>query len=125
MAHWSSKYIEIEYKKMNCSKFVEHVLRDHFKIDRHFPAASGNSFEQSNLIRKSLPLFCEKTDRPVDGSLVLMSGNRSLSHVGIFCEIRGVKYVLHTESTLTTAILHRIADLPSFGYTLEGFYKWL
>lgn len=124
MKHWSSKYLMIEYKKMNCSTFVEHVLRDHFKIDYTFPQTSGNVFEQSLLIKKSLPIFCKETKNPKEGDLVLMHGVRRLCHVGIYVRIKRDEYVFHTESSMKTAAIHRIKDIPTYGYTLGGFYEW-
>lgn len=125
MNHWTSKYIKIQYKNMNCSKFVEHVLRDRFGIDYDFPQSQGNVFEQSNLIKKSIPLFAEKTLNKKDGDLVLMNGARMLCHVGLYVNIKGEDFVLHTESKMKTAALHRLRDLGSYGYSVEGFYTWL
>lgn len=125
MRHWTDKYLKITYKNMDCSQFVEHVLRDHFKIDYKFPQAKGNVFEQSNLIKKSIPSFAEKTETPVDGCLVLMNGTRMLCHVGLYVKIGNEDYVFHTESTMKSAALHRVKDLTGYGYSLEGFYRWL
>lgn len=125
MKHWTYKYLNITYKRMACAPFVEFILRDHFKIDYKFPQSQGNVFEKSNLIKNSIPLFAEPTKKPFDGCLVLMNGTRLLCHVGIYVNINGESYVFHTESTMKTAALHRIKDLSRYGYTLEGFYKWL
>lgn len=125
MRHWTHEFLSIPYKKMNCSQFVEHVLREKFDIDYQFPQSSGNVFEQSNLIKKSVPLFAKKTDVPNEGDLVLMNGTRRLCHVGIYVNIKKRKYVFHTESTMKTAALHEIKDLPLYGYSLNGFYTWL
>lgn len=125
MRHWSEKYLHLEYKQMDCSAFVQHVLKDHFKIEYTFPQSRGNVFEQSNLIKKSMPEFAKRTDKPKDGDLVLMHGNRRLCHVGMYVKIGLETYVLHTESTMKSAALHRIKDLTKYGYALEGFYSWL
>lgn len=110
---------------MNCSQFVEHVLRDHFKIDYSFPQSQGNVFEQSNLIKKSLNDFVIKTDSPKEGDMVLMNGTRRLCHVGLYVKIKNNDYVFHTESTMKTAALHKLSDLSLYGYSVEGFYTWL
>lgn len=125
MAHWTEDFLKIEYKNKNCSEFVAYVLYKKFGLITEFPKANGNVFEQSNLIRSSIPKFCEETSNPEDGALVLMSGNRRLSHVGVYVQIKGIGYVLHTESTMTTAALQRLSDLSISGYTVEGFYRWL
>lgn len=125
MSHWSTKYLQIEYKKMNCSKFVEHVLRNQFGVEYTFPQSEGSVFNQSAQIKKHLPEFCVKTNHPKDGDLVLMHGARRMCHVGVFFKYNGQRYVLHTESSLTTAVCHKFMDLMEFGYRVEGVYTWL
>lgn len=125
MRHWAEKYLLIQYKDMNCSKFVEFVLRDHFKVDLSFPQSEGTLFRQSQQIRESMPKFCESTLKPKDGDMVLMHGRRMMCHVGIYVKIGIKEYVLHTESRLKTAALHPINNLFHYGYSVEGFYSWL
>lgn len=124
MSHWSDKYIQVEYKDMNCSKFVEHILRDHFGKDYSFPQSSGNIFEQSNLIKRSYPKFTYQVSKPEEGDLVIMNGMRNLCHVGIYVKIGITEYVLHTESTLKTAALHSLRDLLHFGYSVASYHRW-
>lgn len=124
MKHWSEKYLQIQYKDMNCSKFCEHVLRDHFGIDFNFPQSQGTLFAQSQQIRENMPTYCIKTDYPQDGDMVLMHGKRQMCHVGIYIRIGISGYVLHTESRLRTAALHKLNDLNAYGFYVEGFYKW-
>lgn len=125
MAHWTSKYMQIEYKQMNCSKFVEHICRDHFGRDYKFPQSEGSLFNQSIQIKESVPSFASRTDAPIEGDLVLMNGKRRLCHVGLYLKIGREEYVFHTESSKKTALLHRLKDLSSYGYTVEGIYSWL
>lgn len=118
------KYLAVEYKDMNCSKFVEYVLRDHFKINYQFPQSQGSVFNQSQQIKDHLPKFCYKTDSPKDGDLVLMHGRRRMCHVGMYVKIGRSGYVLHTESSMKTAALHKISNVFFNGYTVEGVYTW-
>lgn len=122
--HWSSKYLQIKYKDMNCSQFSEFVLRDHFKRDFKFPQSKGSIFNQSKQIRDNIPKFADRTDKPQDGDLVLMHGLRRMCHVGIYVNIKGIEYVLHCESRLKSAALHRFNDLFQFGFSVEGVYSW-
>lgn len=110
---------------MNCSKFVEHVLRDNFQIEYSFPQSEGSLFNQSQQIRDAMPSFCAKTETPKDGDMVLMHGKRRMCHVGVYVRIGYKSFVLHTESSMKSAALHNLNDLKSFGYDVEGFYKWL
>ena len=122
---WVKKYLQITYREMNCSRFVEYVLRDHFKIDYTFPQSKGSLFNQSQQIRESIPLFASKVDKGKTGDLVLMHGRRRMCHVGLLVIINGVEYVLHTEMSMKTAALHRFRDLIVYGYKVEGVYAWL
>ena len=123
--HWAEKFLKIEYKDMNCSKFVEHVLRNQFGINYSFPQSEGSLFNQSQQIRDAMPSFCTKTDSPKEGDMILMHGRRRMCHVGIYVRIGITDYVLHTESSIKTAALHPLKNLLFFGYTVEGFYTWL
>lgn len=109
---------------MNCSKFSEFVLREHFKRDFQFPQSKGSIFNQSKQIRDNLPKFADRTDNPKEGDLVLMHGLRRMCHVGIYVNIKGISYVLHCEASMKTSALHRFDYLMSFGYSVEGVYAW-
>lgn len=123
--HWAVKYLSIGYKDMNCSKFVEHVLRNEFQKDFIFPQSEGSIFNQSLQIKNQVPKFTIEAVDPKDGDLVLMHGLRRLCHVGMFVKINRERYVLHTEQRMKTAALHKFRDLPLFGYTIEGIYTWV
>lgn len=123
--NWTRKYLQIEYKKMNCSKFAEFVLRDHFKREFTFPQSKGSIFNQSKQIRDNIPKFAKKTESPKDGDLVLMHGLRRMCHVGLYVNINGIDYVLHCESKMTCSALHRFRDLTTMGFSVEGVYSWL
>ena len=123
--YWVRKYLSVEYKDMNCSKFVEYVLRDHFKKDYSFPQSEGTVFAQSAQIKANVPMFCEKTESPKEGDLVLMHGIRRLCHVGMYLESNGIQYVLHCEKNMGCSAVHRAKDLIRYGYSIEGFYTWV
>lgn len=122
--HWTRKYL-IDDTKYTCSAFVEKVLREQFQIDYTFPQSNGSVFDQSNQIKTHLPLFCEKTEKPKDGDLILMHGLRRLCHVGMYLKIGRKEYVFHTELRMKTVSLHELKDVFKYGYSVEGFYAWL
>lgn len=116
------------YKKWNCSKFCEYILRDRFNIIYDFPQTTGTIFAQSELLKKEIPVYSDfpnKTDDPKDGDLVVMNGLRLLCHIGLYVEIKGIRYVLHSESSIKCSALHKFDDLKGYGYSIEGVYKWL
>lgn len=125
MEHWTSKYMQITFSQMNCAQFVEHILRNEFKIDYKFPQSEGSFFNQSAQIRNNFKNYCTKTEEPKDGDLVLMHGKRLMCHVGLYVKIKNEEYVFHTEKSMKTASLHPLKSLLLFGYSVEGFYSWV
>lgn len=122
--HWARKYISIPYSKMNCSKFVEHVMRDHFKIDYKFPQSVGSLFNQSAQLKYHMKDFTVKTETPKEGDVVLMNGLRRMCHIGMYIKIGRTEYVLHSEKNFGTAALHKLREIGQFGYHVEGYYTW-
>lgn len=122
---WVKKYTSTEFKDLDCTQYLEQVLRDHFKRNYTFPQREGSLFFRSHLIKKHLPTFCNKTETPKDGDLVLMHGLRRMCHVGLY--VKGIVsgYVLHKDESMPSGAYHRIKDLVNYGYTVEGFYTWV
>jgi cell wall-associated NlpC family hydrolase len=122
--HWAEKYISIPQRRFNCVEFVEFVMRDHFGVEYKFPQSEGNVFKNSQLIRENFDLYCERTDDPKEGDVVLMHGKRRMCHVGIYIPIKRSKYVLHSDMIMKTPALHNLNILSGLGYSVEGIYKW-
>lgn len=115
------------YKKWNCSKFCEFVLRDKFGINFNFPQTTGTIFAQSTLLKNEIPVYSyypKKTKNPCDGDLVVMNGLKMLCHIGLYVKIKNIEYVLHAESSFGCSCLHKISDLSFYGYRMDGVYKW-
>lgn len=125
--HWSCKYLSIPYHEMNCAEFVEHILDKEFSRKFKFPQNHGSVFSQSHEIKQELQNYVrpEPTLEPKDGDLVLMNAQRKMCHVGILVKRRGALHVLHTQKNIGSACLHRLKDLPYYGLSLQGIYKWL
>lgn len=122
--HWSRKYISIKYDKMNCSKFVEHIMRDHFGIDYKFPQSQGSLFNQSAQLKTHMKEFVVKTETPSEGDVVLMHGLRRMCHIGMYILIGRTPYILHCEKNFGSAAIHKLREIGQFGYNVEGFYTW-
>lgn len=124
--HWSCKYLSIPYQQMNCAEYVEFVLKKHFGIIFTFPQNHNSVFSQSNQLRKEFSNFVypEKTEKPQDGDLVLMNGQRRMCHVGLLVIKNNNLYVLHNQKNIGSACLHKLRDLQNYGLSLEGIYKW-
>lgn len=125
MAHWAERFLQIEYDRMNCAEFVEHVLREQFGRKYKFPQSRGSLFAETAQIKEEIPKYVRQTEDPMDGDLVLMHGKRLLCHVGIYVGLGVSDCVLHSEGRIKTSALHNIRDLKNFGYRLAGYYTWL
>ena len=125
LRHWSERFLQIEYKDMNCAEFVEHVQRVQFNRDFKFPQSKGSLFLETQQIKEEIPKYVEETKTPKDGDLVLMHGQRLMCHIGVYVRIGWSEYVLHTEGRIKVSSLHRIQDLNLYGYKLARFYRWL
>ena len=74
--HWAEKFLKIEYKDMNCSKFVEHVLRNQFGINYSFPQSEGSLFNQSQQNDENILLINDPTNIYYSPYTILTKDNR-------------------------------------------------
>ena len=125
-SHWSDKYLGYEFEKYNCAQFVQMVMHNEFKIEYRFPQSTGSIFSNSHKIKSFYKDFVsERTETPEDGDLVLMhSGLRKLGHIGLYCDVRGQKCVLHALKEAGQSVRHRLRNVGNYGLHVEGFYKW-
>lgn len=121
---WALKYINSPYKPFGCGAFVAHVLKKEFNAKFVFPESTGSLKKDPELITNFLNGNLKKTENPIDGDIVLMSGDRRFCHVGIFVKINEKKFVLHTDRKMRYANLCDVRMINQTGYILEGFYSW-
>ncbi len=129
MPVWINKYLGIPYKKLNCFQFVQYVLKDKYSfIVKDPPIIMPKKFKDMN---DSIDdLFGDYLDpvsmqEPHDGCLVLMHGARQYNHLGLYFDIGGVGYILHSLSNCRQSICHPVRTLQRYGLSLEGYYQWL
>ena len=53
-----------------------------------------------------------------------MFGRGKLSHIGVYCVIGYVPWVLHAMRKAGQTVRHLLRELPLMGLNVEGFYKW-
>lgn len=124
--HWSDSYIDIAHAELDCAQLVERVLREQFgRTDLHFPHRQADDLEhRSALIVRSQADFAERIEEPVDGCGVLMFARGRKAHIGLYCVIQGMPYVLHSDALFGASMRHPLVRLPRC-YRVEGFYQWL
>jgi len=124
--HWSQHYIGNPYDEANdCAAFAERVQREVFDREVHLPSERAEGLRgQTAQIRACVDCHGELTELPADGDAVLLIGRGRLNHIGIYCLINGVPYVLHAMKSAGQVVLHKVRELDRHGLTIEGFYKW-
>lgn len=124
--HWSDSYIDIPHDVLDCAQLVERVLHEQFdRADIHFPQRQADDLaHRSGLIVDHQADFAEKIAAPVDGCGVLMLARGRQAHIGLYCLIQGVSYVLHSDALFGTSLRHPLVRLPRC-YRVEGYYQWL
>jgi len=123
--HWSEPYVGLPYREADCAALAERVQRQVFNRALSLPAerAAGlrGMTEQIDSLKAD---YAEPVAQPCDGDAVLMVARGRLQHIGVYCDIGGVPYVLHAVRNAGQTCLHRLADLGRFGLAIEGFYRW-
>ncbi|MCY3878602.1 MAG: hypothetical protein OXF74_05405 [Rhodobacteraceae bacterium] len=126
-ADWTDEWLTrpLPPEARSCSGFAGEVLRVTFGLDIRLPDPMRGVRRSDGQIRRLSGDFARRTRKPEAGDGVLMEclGARALHgyHIGIHA---GGGCVLHWMAG-TGAVLHPIADLPSVGLQLEGFYRWI
>lgn len=62
---------------------------------------------------------------PSDGDGALLISRAKTNHVGLWCLIAGVGWVLHAASTQRQVVLMRVRDMERYGLRIEGYYAWI
>lgn len=127
MTHWSDAYMFRPYvvNGFDCGDLARLVLAEVFHRDVAIPAARGaGPFADSALVTRCREEIGTRTDAPSEGDAVVMIGRGRLAHVGIYCELEGVAWVLHNSREAMQVVRHRIRELPGAGFGLDGFYTW-
>ena len=127
MRHWAEQFVGEPYQdgSNDCASFAARVQRDIFQRPIHLPTDRVPGMRgQSQQILDARGDYGTPTDQPREGDAVLMRGRGRLNHLGVYCEIEGVGFVLHAMRNARQVCLHRLRDLDRYGLTLEGFYTW-
>jgi len=128
LMHWSEKYIGMPYDPAsnNCAMFVEKVLSEVFSVSISLPVCTVQHYRtHASLIQKHKDVYASLTDTPSEGDCVLMVGRGRTNHIGVYCEVNGVAFVVHAMEKAGQVCLHRLRDLTKYGLDVEGIYKWL
>lgn len=128
MAHWSEAYLSLKYdaQSFDCAHLVEKVQLEQFGRTLNLPKEHATNYrEQQRQIATEKSNYADPTDKPEEGDGVLIISRGRAEHVGVYCLIQGMAYVLHNPIAYGKVCLHRIRNLPAQGMTVEGFYKWI
>lgn len=127
--HWSDQYLGLPYDEQtfDCAGLAERVRREVFGHDLHLPSERRKgSFGRSAQISENIDDFAVRTSTPEDGDGVLLLAKGRIQHVGLYCLISGEPLILHNSKGLgVTRRYMRELTKSKWGYTIEGFYKWI
>lgn len=124
MAHWSDGYIDIPHAELDCGELVERVLREQFGREVRFPRKQRQDLEhRSALIVAHRDAFATRIDAPVDGCGVLMFARGRRAHIGLYCLIQGLPYVLHSDALFGSSMRVPLERLK-MRCKVEGWYAW-
>ena len=126
--HWTEKYIGRPYVRgiADCARLVCEVRRQEFRGE--VPEETEVVRAQSALgralqVSDGVAVYMEVTDTPEDGDVVLVYVRGRPSHVGVFSFL-DEPCILHATENAGMTVLHKIRDLPKYGMSVEGYYKW-
>ncbi len=125
MAHWSTNYIGLPYDDADCAELAVRVQAEVFKRRINLPTERADGLRQLSCQISTLQEdFAAPTYTPVEGDAVLMLSRGRINHIGVYCLIDNVPYVLHAMRNAGAACLHKLRELKNIGLQLEGFYTW-
>lgn len=127
--HWSMNYLGTPYQlgDADCAALVCKVHHEVF--GGVIPSATqverlSSALGRTGQIQDGVAEFGQATTQPIEGDVVLMMCRARPSHVGVYCEIDGVPYVLHAMQNAGQVVLHKLSDLEKVQLKVEGFYRW-
>jgi len=126
VAHWTDTYVGRPYivDEYDCGHLAEDVLNEF--NDEQVTLPSRSSFNVKSLskdIADQKETYCDPITDAVDGDIALMKC-RGLYHIGIYFSISTKQYVLHNMKNVGSVVIHNLRDLPKYGMTLEGLYRY-
>lgn len=125
--HWSDRFVGLPYieNTADCASLAVLVQKEVFGKEIILPNRECGLRGMSSQIANLQADYAEKTDSPVDGDAVLMYCRGRLFHVGVYTQINGVDWVLHSLKNAGMVCRHRIRDLEKYNLAFEGFYRWI
>ena len=129
MSHWSEKYIGRPYVlgEADCARLLSDVRREVFNLPVPSDVEVDRAQSRLGRVGQMTDLVAEygkRTDTPQEGDAVLMICCGRPSHIGVYCLIGGIEYVLHAMENAGMVVLHKITDLNKYLLKVEGYYKW-
>jgi hypothetical protein len=117
--------VGLPYAEADCAELARRVRLEVFGQAVPLPAERAAGLRGlSRQIEDLKADYGTPTTAPADGDAVLMYTRGRLRHVGLYCLIGGVAWVLHALRGAGETRRHRLRELPGYGIQVEGFYRW-
>lgn len=126
MVHWSDQYVGKPCNPVtyDCAEFAKDVLHNKFNKYITIPSRADTLRGLSKQIESLKEDYAYPVGTPQEGDGVLMMGRGRLDHIGIYCEINNIPYVIHAMRNCKQVVLTRIRDLDKIGLTFQGYWRW-
>lgn len=134
MGHWSDRYVGRPYGEgFDCAELARLVNREVFGRDILLPASRWHAgltgAARLRAMRRQIAACTDdcarRTEAPAEGDGVLILARGRPTHIGLYCLIAGVPWVLHAAQGPGQVVRTRLRDMARLGWPVEGYYQWL
>ena len=125
--HWAESYV-LSGKQFtdiyDCGEFVREVMQKQFNKLVPLPTDRFEGLKgPTKQIARLKDEIAYKVEKAKEGDAVVMISRGRLYHIGIYCEVNKLPFILHNVLA-SGPTLTKQENLPLIGIELEGFYRW-
>ncbi len=120
---WFEKYIGLKYSDYNCAEISQLILKQEFDHNLVLPQMPKTAPFMHKMIQEQKLLY-SKSDKALDGSIVIMRQNGRMSHMGIACYFKSNLHVIHAVESFKMSVLTRESNLSRIAMKIMEFREW-
>lgn len=125
--HWSAQYLNRPYveDEYTCASLFLDVQAEVFGRERPDTGDLPPSLRaRMRLFDRVMAQRAQRTEIPLEGDAVLMRRGTSINHIGVFCKVDGVEFILHNVRDRGARLTMPKDIYLVTGHSIEGFYQW-
>lgn len=112
-----SKYVGLSYGDLNCAALCKLVWEEEYDLSIDFSPKETMTGHMKDLYWFTSEF--QKTEKPIEGDIAVMSCKYPMSHVGIYLKN---KTILHSFKLANQVIISKISSLNLLGLKIHSFY---